>query len=112
MKQLIEVQKLIDARVGLKKDGDKYIGRDPKNMLLEELEMLGHRKKPILNIIRDRCINCCANQKAEVKKCSIISCPSWPYRMGTNPWREKTEFSVEHRKKANASLAKARESRK
>ena len=32
--------------------------------------------------IRLKCIDCCGNQIAEVRKCPVTSCPLWRYRMG------------------------------
>lgn len=32
--------------------------------------------------IRLKCIDCCAGQSAEVRKCPATSCPLWRYRMG------------------------------
>ena len=33
--------------------------------------------------IRLKCIDCCAGQMAEVRKCELTSCPLWRYRMGS-----------------------------
>ena len=54
-----------------------------------EWSAIGHAKKPILKVIRARCIDCCAGNYSEVKKCEAIECPSWPYRTGKNPFRQK-----------------------
>jgi hypothetical protein len=32
--------------------------------------------------IRLKCIDCCAGQAAEVRKCPAEHCPLWRYRMG------------------------------
>lgn len=32
--------------------------------------------------IRLKCIDCCAGQMAEVRKCELTNCPLWRYRMG------------------------------
>lgn len=32
--------------------------------------------------IRLKCIDCCAGQPAEVRKCPAEHCPLWRYRMG------------------------------
>jgi len=110
------MRQLIDRQIGLELETiDKRtesIGRDPRDMTNDELIALGHQKMPVLDAIRARCIDCCANQISEVRKCVAVACPSWPYRMGTNPWREKKELSEEHREKLKIVLEKARESRK
>ena len=32
--------------------------------------------------IRLKCLDCCADQSAEVRKCPAEHCPLWRYRMG------------------------------
>ena len=32
--------------------------------------------------IRLKCLDCCAGQAAEVRKCTAVNCPLWRYRMG------------------------------
>jgi hypothetical protein len=32
--------------------------------------------------IRLKCIDCCAGNMAEVRKCPAINCPLWRFRMG------------------------------
>ena len=45
--------------------------------------------------IRMKCLDCCADQLAEVRKCPVTNCPLWRYRMGREendelkPIREK-----------------------
>jgi hypothetical protein len=69
------------------------IGRDPRIMTEAELSALGHSKRPLLAAIRQNCIECCAGAVAEVRRCRMIACPMWPYRMGTNPFRAVREVS-------------------
>lgn len=33
--------------------------------------------------IRQKCLNCCCDNKAEVRRCPSTDCPLWIYRMGT-----------------------------
>lgn len=47
-----------------------------------------HTKKPMLNIIREKCLDCCVGQHSEVRLCECTSCPLWPYRMAENPFRK------------------------
>lgn len=67
-------------------------------------------KSPI-KAIRAKCLDCCCDQKEEVKMCPATTCPLYPFRMGKNPFR-KREMSEEQRKAAAERLAKARENRK
>ena len=39
-------------------------------------------------IVRD-VLDCCCSVASEVRKCTAVACPSWPFRMGVNPFREK-----------------------
>ena len=41
--------------------------------------------------IRLKCIDCCAGQVAEVRKCPAVDCPLWRYRMG----REVKDDTIE-----------------
>jgi hypothetical protein len=39
-----------------------------------------------LTTLRDReCIPCRDGRLGEVRRCAVINCPAWPYRMGRNP---------------------------
>jgi len=91
-------------------DGNK-IGRDPRGMSPDELQAAGHTPKPVLRAIRANCLDCCCGAESEVRKCVMVDCPLWPFRMGTNPWREKREMSDEQRAAAAERLAKAREAK-
>jgi hypothetical protein len=47
-------------------------------------------KKPPLKAIREKCLDCCVGQHSEVRRCRITDCSLWPYRMGKNPFHERT----------------------
>jgi len=32
--------------------------------------------------IREKCLDCVCQQRAEVRRCHIVSCPLWPWRFG------------------------------
>jgi hypothetical protein len=64
-------------------------GRDPNKIPSEVLECIGHHKRPLLAIMRQKCLDCCGEEVGEVAKCTSVNCALWPYRMGTNPHREK-----------------------
>lgn len=86
------------------------VGRDPRKMTVEELNALGHQARPLLEVIRENCIDCAGGSQAEVRRCAQVSCPMWPYRMNSNPLR-KREMSDEQRAQASERLARAREAR-
>ena len=41
-----------------------------------------------IKTIRLKCLDCCNDDYTEVRECSIIRCPNWPYRMGKRPDEE------------------------
>lgn len=38
-----------------------------------------------LRAIRAKCLDCCAGQVAEVRRCELENCPLFPYRFGKRP---------------------------
>lgn len=65
------------------------VGRDPRQVSRDELIAAGHKPMSPLKALRARCIDCCAAQPGEVRLCTAVACPSWPFRMGSNPWRKE-----------------------
>ena len=74
-------------RAGYEPDGEYLIGRDPREMMREELEAMGHEPMSPMEAIRAKCLDCCAGSAHEVRCCVAMTCPSWPFRMGKSPWR-------------------------
>jgi hypothetical protein len=70
------------------------VGRDPRRISREELIAAGHNPISPLKALRLRCIDCCADQPSEVRLCTAIACPSWPFRMGANPWQAPLSAEV------------------
>lgn len=35
--------------------------------------------------IREKCMDCCVGNDAEVRKCDRVKCPLFPYRFGCSP---------------------------
>jgi hypothetical protein len=80
----------------------RRIGRDPMAIPVEVLAASGHGPREARRVIaalgdepidpairrltglRRHCLGCAENA-AEVRRCPIIDCPLWPYRMGRNP---------------------------
>ena len=77
----------IDRKIGLVLRDGQEVGRDPHQMTSGELVALGHSPMSPLKALRLRCIDCCAGSSLEVRLCTAVSCPSWPFRLGRNPWR-------------------------
>ena len=66
------------------------IGRDPRKMGPDELRELGHMPMAPAAAIRAHCLDCCGGSSDEVRKCTAVRCPSWPFRLGANPWRARS----------------------
>ena len=80
----------------------KRSGRDPMTIPVDVLRASGHGSREARRVIsalgdepidpticrltelRRHCLSCAENA-AEVRRCAIIDCPLWPYRMGRNP---------------------------
>ncbi len=41
-----------------------------------------------LRAIRKKCLDCSAGSRIEVRQCSVLDCPLYLYRMGSNPKRK------------------------
>ena len=85
-------------------DGAHRIGRDPRKIPAHEFDEAGIAGRPILSVIRDKCIDCCCGQEAEVRKCVSVKCTLWPYRMGSNPFRV-VNLSDEERERRRSRIA-------
>ena len=48
-----------------------------------------------IRTIREKCLGCCGYQRQEVKYCTAVSCPLWPYRHGHRPIPEDTEAHLQ-----------------
>jgi hypothetical protein len=80
----------------------RAVGRDPMTLPTDVLTSAGHgprRTEAIVSALGDialvdglkgygdlrrQCLSCAENA-AEVRRCIIIDCAAWPYRMGRNP---------------------------
>ena len=82
----------------------KHLGDVPSEIL-----SLKFRAQNPLKAIRERCLDCCCGNATEVRKCTAIDCPSWPFRMGTNPFRRKRSLSAEQKTELVERLGQARD---
>jgi hypothetical protein len=83
------------------------VGRDPRKMTEAELKALGHEGMPLLKVIRAKCLDCANGSEAEVRRCGIVDCPLWCYRMNKNPFRGR-DLTDEQRAAAGERLKNAR----
>ncbi len=74
--------------IGLERQDGYDVGRDPRTMTMGDLEQLGHARVSPLRALRLKCLDCCNGSAREVRLCTAVDCPSWPSRMGKNPWRK------------------------
>ena len=95
----------IDRKIGLELRDGQEVGRDPNQMTAEELVALGHSAMSPLKALRLRCIDCYGGSLKSVRGCTSTDCPSWPFRMGQNPWRAPAS---EERKQRARDLAARR----
>jgi len=91
-------------------DPETGIARDPRDMDQATLRALGHGG-PLLQAVRQNCRECQSGNEAEVRRCRMVWCPFWPYRMGSNPFHRQ-ELSSEQREERRRRLATAREARR
>ena len=75
-----------------KNDNGELVGRVPAEVPLDFLSHTYSVQNPV-KAIRARCLDCCCGDASEVRKCVATDCPSWPFRMGTNPFRKKPVYS-------------------
>ena len=52
--------------------------------------------------IRMKCLDCCGDQLAEVRKCPATNCPLWRYRMGRE---ENDELKPIRENRKNSDLS-------
>ncbi len=72
--------------IGLERRDGFGVGRDPRSMPNTDLKHLGHARVSPLRALRLKCLDCCNGSATEVRLCTAVDCPSWPFRMGKNPW--------------------------
>lgn len=64
----------------------------------EELMMMGHERMTAQKAIRANCLECANGSAHEVRFCTDVICPLWPFRMGRNPWRPPLSEETRERK--------------
>jgi len=86
-----------------KNDNGELVGRIPVDVPLDFLLLNFSAQNPV-KALRARCLDCCCGDASEVRKCVATDCPSWPFRMGTNPFRKKPVLSEGERQRRTALL--------
>ena len=62
------------------------VGRNPRDLTVSELRAIGHEPQPVAKAVREKCLDCCGDNRAEVRRCTAVACALWPFRMGVNPF--------------------------
>lgn len=88
------------------------VGRDPRRLTVADLESFGRPRISRGDAIRAKCLDCCCGSPSEVRRCGMVDCALWPFRMGTDPYRSEREMSDEQRAAAAERLNRARDARK
>jgi len=87
-------------------DEGELIGKHPSDVPSQILSLNFRAQNPS-KAIREKCLDCCCGNAAEVRKCVAVDCALWPHRMGTNPFRKKRELSPQEKRERAQRLPKA-----
>lgn len=96
-----------NRHIGLERRDGFDVGRDPRSMSAEELAQLGHARVSPLRALRLKCLDCCNDSAQEVRLSTAVDCPSWPFRMGKNPWRPPLSAEVRTQRAATMTRNRA-----
>jgi hypothetical protein len=87
-------------------DDGELIGKHPGDVPSDFLSLKFRAQNP-LKAIREKCLDCCCANAAEVRKCVAVDCALWPFRMGANPFRSKRELTPEQKRERVERLTQA-----
>ena len=87
-------------------DEGELVGKHPGDVSPQILSQKFRAQNP-LKAIREKCLDCCCGNAAEVRKCIAVDCPLWPFRMRTNPFRKKRKLTAEQKQAMAERLARA-----
>ena len=97
----------MNRHIGLERCDGFDVGRDPRTLSADELEQLGHARVSPLRALSIKCLDCCNGSAREVRLCTAVDCPSWPFRMGRNPWRPPMSAEVRTQRAATTTRNRA-----
>ena len=80
---------LLEPLKGTQPGDNILVGKNPLFLEGAQLEAGGIERTTPLKAIRSHCIDCCAGNKAEVRRCVDVTCPLWHLRMGANPFQKR-----------------------
>ena len=74
----------------------------------EYIRKIWPKRRSPLRAIRQKCLDCTADQPKEIAECCSANCPLWPFRMGKNPYIEISPQGLEVKRKRAAEMNAAR----
>ena len=77
-------------------EGGHLVGRDPRTIPAADWQAAGLPSPTPTEAARAKCLDCCGGQLREVRFCLALTCPLWPFRMGTDPFRGRRGRSPEN----------------
>ena len=80
---------LLEPLKGTQPRDNILVGKNPLFLEGVQLEAAGIERTTPLRAIRTHCIDCCAGNKAEVRRCVAVKCPLWDLRMGANLFQKR-----------------------
>ena len=80
---------LLEPLKGIQPCDNILVGKNPLFLEGVQLEAAVIERTTPLKAIRAHCIDCCAGNKAEVRRCVAVKCTLWHLRMGTNPFQRR-----------------------
>ena len=97
-----------NCQIGLKRSIGFDAGRGLRAMPADELQKTGRARVSPARALRLKCLGVDKTFALTVRLCTAVDCPSWPFRMGKNPWRPP--LSAEVRTQRAATMARNRAS--
>jgi hypothetical protein len=72
--------------------GGHWVGHNPRRVSAAverqpSWRAAGLPSRTLAWVARAKCLDCCGGQPGEVRRCLALTCPIWPFRMGTGPFR-------------------------
>ena len=77
-------------------DDGCIVGKDPKEVTVEEWSEYEHSFNTGLKLVREKCYDCSGESWTEVKKCVCTNCALWPVRMGNVPSNFRKAKEIAH----------------
>jgi hypothetical protein len=93
---------------GPAQEGVGETGIDPRSLPLEDLAAV-HAPAPLLDVIREKCLDCSGYRPAEILRCSAVACSCGP--TGWEPTRSQTGKAMSAPSRRGAPARAPRSSR-